>query len=78
MAPKASARPSAIAGRLGLSGSGAGGRQSVETVEEKLAPTFRLDRERPQELSGFQSRLAAKSAWREARGSNVQSGPSKA
>jgi hypothetical protein len=38
----------------------AGGRQSVETVYEKLAHTFRLDRERPHDLSGFQARVAAK------------------
>jgi hypothetical protein len=38
----------------------AGVRQIVETVYEKLAHTFRLDRERPHELSGFQARLAAK------------------
>jgi hypothetical protein len=37
-------------------------RQSVETVYEKLWPTFRLDRERPHDLSGFQARLAAKIA----------------
>jgi hypothetical protein len=40
----------------------AGVRQIVETVYEKLAHTFRLDRERPHELSGFQTRLAAKIA----------------
>jgi hypothetical protein len=40
----------------------AGARQIVETVYEKLAHTFRLDRERPHELSGFQARLAAKIA----------------
>src|SRR5499426_3996563 len=32
----------------------AGMRQIVETVYEKLAHTFRLDRERPHDLSGFQ------------------------
>jgi hypothetical protein len=37
-------------------------RQIVETVYEKLAHTFRLDRERPHALSGFQARLAAKMA----------------
>jgi hypothetical protein len=40
----------------------AGVRQIVETVYEKLWHTFRLDRERPHDLSGFQARLAAKSA----------------
>jgi hypothetical protein len=40
----------------------AGIRQIVETVYEKLFHTFRLDRERPHELSGFQARLAAKIA----------------
>ena len=40
----------------------AGVRQVVETVYDKLQPTFRLDRERPHELSGFQARLAAKMA----------------
>jgi hypothetical protein len=37
----------------------AGVRQIVETVDDKLWHTFRLDRERPHELSGFQTRLAA-------------------
>ena len=40
----------------------AGVRQIVETVYDKLWHTFRLDRERPHELSGFQTRLAAKIA----------------
>jgi Transposase DDE domain len=40
----------------------AGVRQMVETVYEKLHHTFRLDRERPHDLSGFQARLAAKVA----------------
>src|SRR5262245_34492372 len=40
----------------------AGLRQIVETVYEKLWHTFRLDRERPHALSGFQARLAAKIA----------------
>jgi Transposase DDE domain len=40
----------------------AGVRQLVETVNEKLQYTFRLDRERPHELSGLQARLAAKMA----------------
>ena len=40
----------------------AGVRQIVETGYEKLAHTFRLDRERPHDLSGFQARLAAKIA----------------
>jgi hypothetical protein len=38
----------------------AGVRQIVETVYEKLYHTFRLDRERPHDLCGFQARLAAK------------------
>ena len=37
-------------------------RQIVETVNEKLYHTFRLDRERPHELSGLQARLVAKIA----------------
>jgi hypothetical protein len=37
-------------------------RQIVETVYEKLWHTFRLDRERPHDLRGFQARLAAKMA----------------
>jgi hypothetical protein len=40
----------------------AGVRQIVETVYEKLWHTFRLDRERPHDLSEFQVRLAAKMA----------------
>jgi hypothetical protein len=40
----------------------AGVRQIVETVNEKLHHTFRLDRERPHALSGLQARLAAKMA----------------
>lgn len=40
----------------------AGVRQSVETVDEQLWHTFRLDRERPPELSGWQARWAAKMA----------------
>jgi hypothetical protein len=40
----------------------AGVRQIVETVYEKLWHTFRLDRERPHDLRGFQARLAAKMA----------------
>ena len=40
----------------------AGVRQVVETVDDKLCHTFRLDRERPHELSGFRARLAAKMA----------------
>jgi len=39
----------------------AGVRQLVETVYDKLCHTLRLDRERPQELRGFWTRLAAKS-----------------
>ena len=38
----------------------AGIRQIVETVYNKLINTFRLDRERPHDLVGFQARLAAK------------------
>jgi hypothetical protein len=40
----------------------AGVRQIVETVYDKLAHTFRLDRERPHDLSGFWVRLTAKMA----------------
>jgi Transposase DDE domain len=40
----------------------AGVRQIVETVYDKLSHTFRLDRERPHDLRGFQARLAAKVA----------------
>jgi hypothetical protein len=40
----------------------AGLRQIVETVSEKLHHTFRLDRERPHQLAGFQTRLAAQAA----------------
>lgn len=40
----------------------AGLRQIVETVCEKLHHIFRLDRERPHQLPGFQTRLAAKAA----------------
>jgi hypothetical protein len=40
----------------------AGVRQIVETVYDQLFHPFRLDRERPHELSGFQTRLAAKIA----------------
>ena len=40
----------------------AGVRQIVETVDEKLWHTCRLDRERPHDLSGFQARVAAKMA----------------
>jgi hypothetical protein len=40
----------------------AGVRQIVETVYDKLHHTFRLDRERPHDLSGLQARLAAKMA----------------
>ena len=32
----------------------------VETVFDKLLNTFRLDRERPHELQGLRTRLAAK------------------
>lgn len=37
-------------------------RQIVETVYQKLHQLFRLDRERPHDLTGFQTRLAAKAA----------------
>lgn len=40
----------------------AGIRQRGETVDAKLHHTFRLDRERPHDLGGFQARLAAKLA----------------
>jgi hypothetical protein len=40
----------------------AGVRQRVETVEEKLGHTCRLDRERPHALRGLQARVAAKRA----------------
>ena len=38
----------------------AGVRQIIETVNDKLLNTFRLARERPHDLTGFQARLAAK------------------
>ncbi len=38
----------------------AGIRQIIETVNDKLLNTFRLARERPHDLTGFQARLAAK------------------
>jgi Transposase DDE domain len=37
-------------------------RQVVETVFDRLHAAFRLDRERPHDLSGFQARLAAEGA----------------
>jgi hypothetical protein len=40
----------------------AGLRQIVETVYDKVHHTFRLSRERPHDLTGFQARLAAKMA----------------
>ena len=40
----------------------AGIRQTVETVFEKLCHAFGLDRERPHQLDGFQTRLTAKAA----------------
>ena len=40
----------------------AGLRQVVETIYDKLLNTFRLARERPHALTGFQARLAAKVA----------------
>ncbi|HYQ92707.1 MAG TPA: transposase [Candidatus Competibacteraceae bacterium] len=51
-----SRRPWSRAWRRGL----AGIRQIVETVTAHLKHGFRLDRERPHELCGFQARLAAK------------------
>ena len=38
----------------------AGIRQIIETVNDQLLNTFRLSRERPHDLTGFQARLAAK------------------
>ena len=40
----------------------AGLRQVIETIYDKLLNTFRLARERPHTLDGFQARLAAKVA----------------
>jgi hypothetical protein len=40
----------------------AGGRQIVATVRDKLFHTLHLDRERPHDLSGVWTRLAAKVA----------------
>ena len=40
----------------------AGLRQIIETTYDKLLTTFRLARERPHALGGFQARLAAKVA----------------
>ena len=40
----------------------AGLRQIIETIYEKLLNTFRLARERPHALDGFQAHLAAKVA----------------
>ncbi len=40
----------------------AGLRQIIETICEKLLNTFRVARERPHALDGFQARLAAKVA----------------
>ena len=40
----------------------AGLRQIIETIYDKLLNTFRLARERPHALDGFQARLAAKVA----------------
>ena len=37
-------------------------RQVIESLNAKLQHTFRLDRERPHELGGFHTRLAAKVA----------------
>jgi hypothetical protein len=39
-----------------------GHRQIIETVNDRLLHTFRLERERPHELGGFHARLAAKVA----------------
>jgi hypothetical protein len=38
-------------------------RQIVETVYAKVPHSFRLSRERPHDLTGFQARLAAKMTW---------------
>jgi hypothetical protein len=38
----------------------AGLRQVVETIYDNVLTTFRLGRERPHDLTGFQARLAAK------------------
>ncbi len=57
--PKRTSRPPwAKQARRGL----AGVRQIVETVDDTVHPTFGLSRERPQALTGFQARLAAKLA----------------
>jgi hypothetical protein len=40
----------------------AGLRQIIETIYDKLLNTFRMARERPHALDGFQARLAAKVA----------------
>jgi hypothetical protein len=40
----------------------AGVRQRVATVDDKLPHPFRLERERPHDLSGLQARLAAQIA----------------
>ena len=37
-------------------------RQIIETINDKLLNTFRLARERPHDLTGFQARLTAKVA----------------
>jgi len=37
-------------------------RQIIETVNDRLLDTFRLDKERPHDITGFQARLAAKAA----------------
>ena len=37
-------------------------RQIIETVNDRLLTVFRLDAERPHDISGFQARLAAKAA----------------
>jgi hypothetical protein len=34
--------------------------EHIETINDKLLNTFRLDRERPHDVTGFQARLAAK------------------
>ncbi len=41
----------------------AGLRQVVETIDDQLLTPFRLGRERPPELTGFQARLAAQVSW---------------
>ena len=58
--PAQKQRPPALAKKLRRWAAGL--RQIVETLNEKLHNAFRLDRERPHALAGFQTRLAAKAA----------------